>query len=86
MSEQAQQKQPLCDAPLLLNAQQAASMCGKSLRTWRSWDSAGLVPRPIRIRRCTLWRSDELWQWIEAGCPRRQEWEKHFPHGGHRSA
>jgi predicted DNA-binding transcriptional regulator AlpA len=61
--------------PLLLTARQAALLCGKSLRTWRAWDSAGWIPRPIRISRSTLWRADELRAWVAAGCPRRQEWE-----------
>ena len=60
---------------LLLTARQAASRCGKSLRTWRTWDAAGWVPRPVRIVRSTLWRADELRLWVEAGCPRRGEWE-----------
>ena len=25
-------------------------MCGRSLRTWRSWDSQGLIPRATRIK------------------------------------
>jgi predicted DNA-binding transcriptional regulator AlpA len=61
--------------PLLLTAKQAAAMCGKSLRTWRTWDAAGWIPRPVRIGRSTLWRVDELREWIAAGCPRRAEWE-----------
>jgi predicted DNA-binding transcriptional regulator AlpA len=61
--------------PLLLTAKQAAKICGKSLRTWRTWDSAGWIPRPVRIGRSTLWRADELRAWVEAGCPRRTEWE-----------
>lgn len=61
--------------PLLLTARKAAAICGKSLRTWRTWDSAGLIPQPIRIGRSTLWRSKELEAWVAAGCPRRQEWE-----------
>jgi predicted DNA-binding transcriptional regulator AlpA len=61
--------------PLLLSAKQAAFLSGKSLRTWRAWDSAGWIPRPVRIGRSTLWRSDELRRWVEAGCPRRAEWE-----------
>ncbi|MFL5330870.1 MAG: helix-turn-helix transcriptional regulator [Gemmataceae bacterium] len=61
--------------PLLLRAKQAAAMCGKSLRTWRTWDSAGWIPRPVRIGRSTLWRADELRDWVRAGCPRRAEWE-----------
>ncbi len=60
---------------LLLTAKQAARMCGKSLRTWRTWDSAGRIPRPVRIGRSTLWRADELRAWVVAGCPQRGEWE-----------
>jgi predicted DNA-binding transcriptional regulator AlpA len=63
------------DTALLVTAKQAASMCGKSLRTWRTWDAAGLIPRPVRIGRSTLWRVDELREWVAAGCPCRQEWE-----------
>lgn len=61
--------------PLMVSAKQAASICGKSLRTWRSWDSAGKIPRPVRIGRSTLWRLDELRAWVAAGCPQRAEWE-----------
>lgn len=60
---------------LLLTARTAAALCGKSLRTWRTWDSAGWIPRPVRIGRSTLWRRSELDAWIGAGCPRREEWE-----------
>ena len=66
--------QPL-PGQLLVPAKEAATMCSKSLRTWRAWDAAGWVPRPIRIARSTLWRVEELRAWIEAGCPRRDEWE-----------
>ena len=48
---------------LLISAKQAAELCGKSLRTWRSWDAAGWIPRPVRIGRSTLWRVDELRDW-----------------------
>lgn len=60
---------------LLLGARDACRLCGTSLRTWRSWDSAGKVPRPVRIGRMVFWRRVELLAWIEAGCPRRHEWE-----------
>jgi predicted DNA-binding transcriptional regulator AlpA len=60
---------------LLLTAKEAAAACGKSLRSWRTWDAGGRIPRPVRIGRSTLWRADELRRWIEAGCPRREEWE-----------
>jgi predicted DNA-binding transcriptional regulator AlpA len=60
---------------LLVTAKQASRMCGKSLRTWRTWDAAGMIPQPVRIGRSTLWRLDELRRWVDAGCPRRDEWE-----------
>lgn len=60
---------------LLVRAKQAAAACGVSLRSWRSWDSSGRIPRPIRIGRSTFWRVEELQQWTTAGCPRRAEWE-----------
>lgn len=60
---------------LLLTAKQAAATCGRSLRCWRTWDAAGLIPRPVRIGRSTLWRAAELSAWTAAGCPRRAEWE-----------
>jgi predicted DNA-binding transcriptional regulator AlpA len=62
--------------PLLLTAREAAAMCSKSLRTWRAWDAAGWIPRPVRIGRSTLWRADELRDWVAGGCPRREEWEQ----------
>lgn len=62
-------------SPLLVTAKTAAMMCGKSLRTWRTWDAAGWIPRPIRIGRSTLWRVNELQAWVAAACPRRAEWE-----------
>jgi predicted DNA-binding transcriptional regulator AlpA len=68
------QDQPELD-PLLVNARTAAVLCGKSLRTWRAWDAAGRIPRPVRIGRSTLWRLEELKAWAAAGCPRREEWE-----------
>ncbi len=60
--------------PLLIPGSQAAALCGRSVRTWRSWHAAGLVPRPLRIGRSLMWRRDELRAWVAAGCPRRSEW------------
>jgi predicted DNA-binding transcriptional regulator AlpA len=68
-------REPIHIEPLLVNAKQAAALCGKSLRTWRTWDALGLIPRPVRIKRSTLWRLNELTAWISARCPRREDWE-----------
>jgi predicted DNA-binding transcriptional regulator AlpA len=62
--------------PLLLRAADAAALCGKSERTWRSWDAAGLIPRPVRIGRSTFWRPQELRAWVDAGCPNRTAWQQ----------
>jgi prophage regulatory protein len=67
------------EGALLLRAVQAAALCGRSLRTWWVWDAAGLIPRPVRIGRSSLWRADELRSWVAAGCPRRGDWETRQP-------
>lgn len=72
---QANDQRAGATVPLLLTAKQAAAMCSKSLRTWRTWDSAGIIPSPVRIGRSTLWSVEELKAWVTAGCPRRDEWE-----------
>ena len=64
--------------PLVLTAAQAAAWCGKSLRTWRRWNSAGLVPNAICVGRSMFWHKDELRAWINAGCPRRDVWDSHL--------
>ena len=76
VTESAASKASAMSPPLLLSARAAAALCRKSLRTWRTWDAAGLIPRPLRIARSTLWRADELRAWVAKGCPCRQEWER----------
>ena len=68
-------KSPFLDGRILLSAKEASKLVGRSLRCWRSWDAGGRVPRPVRIGRSVHWRADELRRWVEAGCPRRSEWE-----------
>lgn len=57
--------------PLLVTAKQAARMCGKSVRTWRAWQSGGMIPPPVRVGRSFLWRVRDLEAWADAGCPQR---------------
>jgi predicted DNA-binding transcriptional regulator AlpA len=78
MNRKASEPRPF--AKLLLTASEAAKLCGKSLRTWRSWDAAARIPRPIRIARSLLWRADELRAWVAEGCPRRDIWESRAKH------
>jgi predicted DNA-binding transcriptional regulator AlpA len=62
--------------PLLLNADQAAALCGVSSATWYRMSSAGRCPAPLRLSAgCVRWRVEELRDWIAVGCPSRREWE-----------
>lgn len=58
----------------MLNAKQVASELGVSLRTVRSWDNSGRLPRPIRVGRVVRWSAEELARWIKSRCPHRDVW------------
>ncbi|MEX0701311.1 MAG: helix-turn-helix domain-containing protein [Planctomycetales bacterium] len=58
----------------LLTAPEVARLLRLSDRTVRRLDSAGRLPRGLRIGGSKRWRRDELLAWIAAGCPRRTEW------------
>jgi predicted DNA-binding transcriptional regulator AlpA len=60
---------------LLLSANAAARLCGRSEASWWRDLSAGRIPAPVKLGGRTLWRVLELREWIEAGCPGRQLWE-----------
>ena len=74
MSETTGIKTDASSGQLLLNARQAAAVCGKCLRTWRNWDAGGHIPRAMQIGRAKYWRPDELEAWVRAGCPPRKLW------------
>ena len=60
--------------PLLLSADESARLCGIGRSHWFSLHSAGKVPLPVKLGRRTLWRKNELEEWIEKNCPPRQKW------------
>ena len=61
--------------PLLLSAGAAAKLCGVSMRTWWSWQSAGYIPTPVLRRgRVIRWSRSELAAWIAADCPPLDRW------------
>jgi excisionase family DNA binding protein len=56
-------------APVLLTADEVATMLNVSERTlWRLL-SAGKVPQPVRFGRSTRWKAAEVTAWIDRGCP-----------------
>jgi len=64
---------------LLYSCSDAASACGVSSKTWRSWHVLGFIPLPIHIGKSLFWRTGELVKWTEAGCPPREDWT-YCPH------
>ena len=61
--------------PLTVDAAALAPMLSIGLRTLRTWDAAGRLPRPVRVGGKVLWQLSEIRDWLEAGAPNRAEWE-----------
>jgi len=64
----------LAAEPRLIDANGAALLCGVSVRFWHQLDSAGRVPKPMRLGRRCLWSLEEIDSWVRAGCPTRERW------------
>ncbi len=60
---------------IAVDANRLAELLDLSVRTIRRFDSAGKLPRPVRIGGAVRWRVAEITHWLEAGCPDRQRWE-----------
>jgi predicted DNA-binding transcriptional regulator AlpA len=63
-------------APLAVGAADAARMVGISRSSWLALVSAGRAPGGIRLGRRVVWRVGELSDWLEAGAPARDAWER----------
>ena len=62
--------------PALINARDVARTLSIGVRHLYQMLAAGLVgPQPIRLGRSIRWRSDEINDWVRAGCPSRAKWE-----------
>jgi predicted DNA-binding transcriptional regulator AlpA len=73
------QDAPATTAPtleaLLVPADVAGPMCGRSEASWWRDHAAGRAPAPVKLGGRTLWRVEELRRWVAAGCPDRRDWE-----------
>ena len=59
----------------LLNADEVAHRLNISRTSLYQWLSSGRIPSPIRLGRHSLWRAEEIRQWVAAGCPPRSRWK-----------
>jgi predicted DNA-binding transcriptional regulator AlpA len=66
---------PVPIEPLLVGAETAGEICGRSKASWWRDSAAGRVPAPIKLSGRTLWRVAELREWVAAGCPTRAAWQ-----------
>ena len=62
-------------SPLALSAKQLGNRLGVSLRHIRRLDSAGKIPKPIRLGQSVRWPVVEIENWMAVGAPNRQRWE-----------
>jgi hypothetical protein len=63
---------------LVADAKFLARLLGASVRSIRTWDAGGRLPRPIRIGGRTVWVLGGKWgirAWLTAGAPARADWE-----------
>ena len=59
----------------LLTAKQLARYMNVSLRHVRRLDSAGKLPKPVRLGHSVRWPISEIEKFIEMGCPNRRDFE-----------
>lgn len=67
--------QPQSLKPLVVDARRLAKLLGVGLRTVRTWDAAGKLPKPIKLGGRVLWRVKEIRAWLSADAPERASWE-----------
>ena len=61
--------------PFAVDASELAKLMSLGLRTIRSMDAAGKLPKAFRCGARKLWSVDEIRAWIKAGAPERATWE-----------
>ena len=61
--------------PLVVGAKELAALLRIGLRTVRTMDAAGRLPKPVRIGHSVRWSLEEIRAWLEAGAPDRKTWE-----------
>ena len=61
---------------MLIDARKVARALDVSVRTIWRLNSAGKLPKPVRIQGSVRWDQDEIAKWVKAGAPDRFTWEQ----------
>ncbi len=69
-------REAIPDGAELLTVPQVACILQCAESVVRQRDKDGLIPKPIRIGGVLKWRKKEIYDWLDAGCPNRQVWER----------
>jgi excisionase family DNA binding protein len=75
LTQEAPEKEATADAqgavaaPLLLSADQVATVLSCSVRHVRRLIDSGHMPRPIKLGALLRWRKIDIERWVEGGCP-----------------
>ncbi|MHC4327501.1 MAG: helix-turn-helix transcriptional regulator [Planctomycetota bacterium] len=63
------------DQHRLISAKELARMLSLSKRQVFRLNSAGRIPKPLRIGGAVRWSAEEISAWLAASAPDRQTWE-----------
>lgn len=61
--------------PLVVDAKLLAPLLSCGVRTVRTLDASGKLPKPLRIGGSVVWLLADICDWLEAGAPDRETWE-----------
>ncbi len=59
---------------LVVDAKRLARLLTCGVRTVRTLDAGGKLPKPLRIGGRVVWRVAEIRDWLAAGAPDRDTW------------
>lgn len=71
-------QKPPEDRGLLIDTNQVAHLLKVCQKTVWTMHTQGRMPQSIRIGSAVRWGYEEIRQWVEAGCPQRDEWERQW--------
>jgi predicted DNA-binding transcriptional regulator AlpA len=61
--------------PLLVNIKQAVALCGISEATWFRLQAARKTPEAVKIAGRSMFRLQDIRDWVAMGCPDRRTFE-----------